>query len=70
MRKQTAETFYTWMYRLADSVEDAEQSVFFETAKYYQQQFSRVKNEQDIKQFKRMLKSCASMLKKSRKHLS
>ena len=70
LRKQTAETFYTWMYRLADSVEDAEQSVFFETAKYYQQQFSRVKNEQDIKQFKRMLKSCASMLKKSRKHLS
>lgn len=70
LRKQPAETFYHWMYRLADSVSETEQSIFFETAEYYQQQFAYVKNAQDIKQFKKMLKYCASTLKNSRKHLS
>lgn len=70
LRKQPAETFFRWMHRLAASVEKDQQALFIETAEYYQRQFSPNNNQQDIKQFKEMLKSCASVLINRRKHLS
>ncbi|NNG77704.1 DUF3488 domain-containing transglutaminase family protein [Acinetobacter sp. ANC 4277] len=71
LRKQPAETFFTWMNRLADLIEEDEHRIFIQTAEHYQQQrFSMAQNDQKIKQFKRMLKTCAYALKNKRKHLS
>ncbi|NNH01484.1 DUF3488 and transglutaminase-like domain-containing protein [Acinetobacter sp. ANC 5414] len=71
LRKQPAETFFTWMHRLADMIEEDEHRIFTQTAEHYQQQrFSMAQNDQKLKQFKEMLKTCASALKNKRKHLS
>ncbi|CAB1211644.1 transglutaminaseTgpA domain-containing protein [Acinetobacter bouvetii] len=71
LHKQPAETFYSWMHRLAAWVEMDQQQIFIQTAEYYQQQkFSLVKKNQQIKQFKGMLKTCAYTLKKYKKSLS
>lgn len=69
--KQPAETFFIWMHRLADVIEEDEHRIFIQTAEHYQQQrFSMAQNDQKLKQFKGMLKTCASALKNKRKHLS
>ena len=71
LRKQQAETFFTWMHRLADLIEEDEHRIFIQTAEHYQQQrFSMAQTDQKIKQFKRMLKTCAYALKNKRKRLS
>ena len=58
------------MHRLAEGIED-EHRIFIQTAEHYQQQrFSMAQTDQKIKQFKRMLKTCAYALKNKRKHLS
>jgi hypothetical protein len=71
LRKQPAETFFTWMHRLADVIEEDEHMIFIQIAEHYQQQrFSMAQNDQKLKQFKEMLKTCAYALKNKRKHLS
>ncbi|MCG2609658.1 DUF3488 and transglutaminase-like domain-containing protein [Acinetobacter sp. SM34] len=71
LRKQPAETFYSWMLRLAERTEQDQQQIFAQTAQHYQQQqYSFLQNHQQIKQFRGMLKTCADTLKKNRKHLS
>lgn len=71
LHKQPAETFYSWMHRLAETVEQDRQQIFIQTAQHYQQQqYLFMQNHQQIKQFRRMLKTCADVLKKNRKHLS
>lgn len=71
LRKQPAETFYSWMLRLAERAEQDQQQIFTQTAQYYQQQhYSLMQNHQQIKQFRKMLKTCSNTLKNNRKHLS
>ena len=71
LRKQPAETFFSWMHRLAEGIEEDEKRIFIQTAEYYQQQqFSVVPTDQKTKQFKVMLKTCAYALKNNRKSLS
>jgi len=71
LRKQPAETFYSWMLRLAERAEQDQQQIFTQTAQHYQQQhYSLMQNHQQIKQFRKMLKTCANTLKNNRKHLS
>ena len=71
LHKQPAETFYSWMLRLAERTEQEQQQIFAQTAQHYQQQrYSFMQNPQQIKQFREMLKTCADALKKNRKHLS
>jgi hypothetical protein len=71
LRKQPAETFFSWMHRLAEGVKEDEQRIFIQTAEYYQQQrFYVAATDQQMQQFKVMLKTCAYTLKNSRKSLS
>ena len=71
LRKQPAETFYSWMLRLAERAEQDQQQIFTQTAQHYQQQhYSLMQNHQQIKQFRKMLKTCANALKNNRKSLS
>ncbi|MGX5699358.1 transglutaminase family protein [Acinetobacter kookii] len=71
LHKQPAETFYSWMHRLAETAGQEQQQIFTQTAQYYQQQqYSFMQNPEQIKQFREMLKTCADTLKKNRKHLS
>lgn len=71
LRKQPAETFFAWMQRLADGIEEDQHRIFIQTAEYYQQQqFSVVPSDTRVKKFREMLKTCAYALKKRRKHLS
>ncbi len=71
LHKQPAETFYSWMLRLAELAEQDQQQIFAQTAQHYQQQqYSLMRNPQQIKQFRQMLKTCANTLKNNRKHLS
>ena len=71
LRKQPAETFFSWMHRLAEGVKEDEQKIFIQTAEYYQQQrFSVAITGQQMKQFKAMLKTCTYALKNNRKSLS
>jgi len=71
LHKQPAETFYSWMLRLAERAEQDQQQIFAQTAQHYQQQqYSLMQNPQQIKQFRQMLKTCANTLKNNRKHLS
>lgn len=71
LRKQPAETFYSWMLRLAERAEQDQQQIFTQTAQHYQQQhYSLMQNHQQIKQFRKMLKTCSNTLKNNRKHLS
>lgn len=71
LRQQAAETFYAWMNRLAQQVEIEQRILFQQTAEYYQiQQFSALNTDQDVQQFKKMLKTCAYALKSSKKPLS
>ena len=71
LRKQPAETFYSWMLRLAERAEQDQQQIFTQTTQYYQQQYySLMQNHQQIKQFRKMLKTCSNTLKNNRKHLS
>ncbi|WP_425915072.1 transglutaminaseTgpA domain-containing protein [Acinetobacter sp. TSRC1-2] len=71
LRKQPAETFFAWMHRLAKATEQDQHRIFMQAAEHYQQQrFSAAPNSSHIKQFREMLKTCTSALKKRRKHLS
>lgn len=71
LRKQPAETFFAWMHRLAEATEQDQHRIFMQAAEHYQQQrFSAASNGSHIKQFREMLKTCTSALKKRRKHLS
>jgi len=71
LRKQPAETFYSWMLRLAEQAEQDQQQIFAQTAQHYQQQrYSLMQNPEQITQFRQMLKTCANTLKNNRKHLS
>ena len=71
LRKQPAETFYMCMHRLEECFEKDQQSIFIQTAEYYQhQRFSCEFNDQQEMKFKGMLKTCASALKNNRKPLS
>ena len=64
-RKAESETFQQWMHRLADHTELKssfdQANVFFQKIVYIVP-----KNQQDIKQFKKLLKECADALKQSK----
>ena len=72
LQQQPAETFNMWMSRLAAQAEPHATPVFEQTAQLYQQiQYAPVQmSEADLRNFKDLLNSCASALKKQRKSLS
>lgn len=65
LRKQPAETFHQWMLRLSQQVQDKDQSVFFEAIRLFEKSIysGREFSDQDLKQFKDLLKTCAHILK-------
>lgn len=70
-RKQEAETVSMWMHRLADQIDTNEAHNFEKVAYLYQRiKYAPQHNRQDIDELKRMLKTCASVLKNKRKFLS
>ena len=70
-RKQEAETISMWMHRLADQIDVNEAQTFEKVAYLHQKiKYAPQHNRQDIDELKRMLKTCASVLKNKRKFLS
>ena len=68
LHKSTAETFQTWMQRLANHV--ADRHVFEQALVLYQQMvFLEQMNKGDLQQFKKLLKDCAFALKQAQKNL-
>ncbi|WP_432209418.1 transglutaminaseTgpA domain-containing protein [Acinetobacter variabilis] len=65
LKRQPAETFHQWMLRLSQQVQDKDQSVFFETIRLFEKSIysGREFSDQDLKQFKDLLKTCAYILK-------
>lgn len=65
LKRQPAETFHQWMLRLSQQVQDKDQTVFFEVIRLFETSIysNREFSEQDLKQFKDLLKSCAYILK-------
>lgn len=65
LRKQPAETFHQWMLRLSQQVQDKDQTVFFEAIRLFEKSIysGRELSDQDLKQFKYLLKTCARILK-------
>ncbi len=70
-RKQEAETVSMWMHRLADQIDTNEAHTFEKVAYLHQKiKYAPQHNLQDIDELKRVLKTCASVLKNKRKFLS
>ena len=65
LRKQSAETFHQWMLRLSQQVQDKDQTVFFEAIRLFEKSIysGREFSDQDLKQFKDLLKTCTYILK-------
>ncbi|WP_313399390.1 transglutaminase family protein [Acinetobacter variabilis] len=65
LKRQPAETFHQWMLRLSQQVQDKDQSVFFEAIRLFEKSIysGRELSDQDLKQFKDLLKTCARILK-------
>lgn len=65
LKRQPAETFHQWMLRLSQQVQDKDQSVFFEAIRLFEKSIysGREFSDQDLKQFKNLLKTCAYILK-------
>ncbi|MEK5758029.1 DUF3488 and transglutaminase-like domain-containing protein [Acinetobacter variabilis] len=65
LKRQPAETFHQWMLRLSQQVQDKDQSVFFEAIRLFEKSIYSGKelSDQDLKQFKDLLKTCARILK-------
>lgn len=65
LKRQPAETFHQWMLRLSQQVQDKDQSVFFEAIRLFEKSIysGREFLDQDLKQFKDLLKTCAHILK-------
>ncbi|NHB66756.1 DUF3488 domain-containing transglutaminase family protein [Acinetobacter sp. GFQ9D192M] len=65
LKRQSAETFHQWMLRLSQQVQDKDQSVFFEAIRLFEKSIysGREFSDQDLKQFKDLLKTCAYILK-------
>ncbi|MFW2044872.1 transglutaminaseTgpA domain-containing protein [Acinetobacter variabilis] len=65
LKRQSTETFHQWMLRLSQQVQDKDQSVFFEAIRLFEKSIysGREFSDQDLKQFKDLLKTCAHILK-------
>jgi transglutaminase-like putative cysteine protease len=65
LKRQPAETFHQWMLRLSQQVQDKDQSVFFEAIRLFEKSIysGREFSDQDLKQFKDLLKTCTYILK-------
>lgn len=65
LKRQPAETFHQWMLRLSQQVQDKDQSVFFEAIRLFEKSIysGREFSDQDLKQFKDLLKNCTYILK-------
>ncbi|WP_312157215.1 transglutaminase family protein [Acinetobacter variabilis] len=65
LKRQSVETFHQWMLRLSQQVQDKDQSVFFEAIRLFEKSIysGRELSDQDLKQFKDLLKTCARILK-------
>ncbi|WP_180069702.1 DUF3488 and transglutaminase-like domain-containing protein [Acinetobacter sp. YH16038] len=65
LKRQPAETFHQWMLRLSQQVQGEDQAVFFEAIRLFEKSIysGREFSDQDLKQFKDLLKTCAYILK-------
>ncbi|WP_284879250.1 DUF3488 and transglutaminase-like domain-containing protein [Acinetobacter variabilis] len=65
LKRQPAETFHQWMLRLSKQVQGEDQAVFFEAIRLFEKSIysGREFSDQDLKQFKDLLKTCAYILK-------
>lgn len=65
LKRQPSETFHQWMLRLSQQVQGKDQTVFFEVIRLFEKSIysGREFSDQDLKQFKDLLKTCAYILK-------